>query len=118
MMKPATRENLERLILRIDAMLAGMHAGIGKQPDYFNSEATPGSDRREAYWAWDKQRKAALDHISLTLEAEESARFSKISDSDQVVIAGVRSSCTSGLEGLFRNWQNAARRRIEKETPA
>jgi hypothetical protein len=105
-MRQDTRENLERLIARIENLLAALEADVGPQPDYFLSD-------RETYWSWSKKHRAGLDAIRARLEAEEKARFSATpGSSEALTMAGVRSSCTSGMEGLLRNWRNAARRRI------
>jgi hypothetical protein len=106
-MKPETKANLERLIMRIDAMLAGMYAGLGDEPDWRDYEASK---------AWRLRKSGAIAAMRQTLLDEEGARFGERPPHDHAMtLGGVSSSCTAGWEGLFRNWKNAARRRIEKD---
>lgn len=111
-MKPETKANLNRLIHRIDELLQAIDAEIGPRPSWGGSDF----QERVAYW---KREEAAHTKMRAQLSREEGARFyHNPPDGHAMKLAGVRSSCTSGWHGLFRNWQNAAVRRITKETAA
>lgn len=107
MMKPETRDTLERLIGTIDAKIALLDGDVGPWP---------GLADYEVYRAWRTRHEAGLTRICSELEQEAGARFGRAGAHDHSIrIAGTRSTSTSGWLGALRNWQAAARRRIEKE---
>lgn len=114
MMEPATRENLERLVDRVDELLAAMDAKLGEPPSFASSDY---SFEVMSNW-WDRERKA-LDELRDTLRRDEGARYrDNPPNGHHVTLAGISSSSTSGWRGAFGNWKTAARRRIEKAAAA
>ncbi|MHA7969001.1 hypothetical protein [Rhizobium sp. CAU 1783] len=97
--------DLERLISVIDEELA--HAPAF--PDWHNGDTFDQRDAdRRAYHQ-------AMDAIVERIVKGHGARFNPSAHGASTLrIAGIQSSCTSGTSGLLRNWQGAARRRIEK----
>ena len=107
-MTPATRDNLTRLIARVDQLVADQAAEVGPRPDWFSSTF---DERR----AWDTADRAAWAKLEEILERNEAARIGQSTfGSHTLTMAGVRATCTSGMAGLLRNWQAAARRKLEK----
>lgn len=112
-MREETRQKLERLIRIVEGELARVDEACGERPKYDSFK--PLEPYSKKYDAWLKKRELALEESKLRL-ADEGARFrERPPDDHHMTLAGVSSSCTSGWDGLFRNWQNAARRRIAKE---
>lgn len=108
-MKPETRTNLHRLINLVDALLTGLDEKLGAQPAWDNSSY----EARLEYW---RAEHAALDTLRDRLAETEGARFyHQPPDGHAIRMGGIRSSSTSGWRGALTNWQNAARRRIQKE---
>lgn len=97
--------DLERLISVIDQELAQAPA----YPDWHNGDTFEQRDAdRRAYHQ-------AMDAIVDRIVKGHGARFNpSAAGASTLRIAGIQSSCTSGNQGLLRNWQAAARRRIEK----
>lgn len=90
--------NLERLIAKIDGIIAGL----------------PERDRTYDHAQWRAWR-AAVDEGFERLLREEGGRTRPYTgDTVHLRLVGVSTSCTSGRYGAMRNWQAAARRRIEK----
>lgn len=102
---PERIADLERLISVIDQELA--HAPA--YPDWHNGDTFEQRDAdRRAYHQ-------AMDAIVERVVRDHGARFNpSAAGASTIRIAGIQSSCTSGNHGLLRNWQAAARRRIEK----
>lgn len=90
--------NLERLIGRIDAMIAALPV----RGDHYD------------YDQWQRYRDAAQDTFQRLL-AEENGR-TRPNDVSVIhlKLAGIATSSTSGPTHAMRNWQTAARRRIAK----
>lgn len=57
------------------------------------------------------RRRNGLTALAVTLEKRVQARINQQGDAIRVSIAGVTSTCTSGLEGGVRNWLTSARRK-------
>ncbi|YBV97554.1 hypothetical protein M1D80_11940 [Phyllobacteriaceae bacterium JZ32] len=53
----------------------------------------------------------AAERIAAELAAETGAKFGRHYDAYTIKLAGIRSSCTSGIFGLLANWRAAARRK-------
>lgn len=108
MTKPSNAARLPGLIRRLDAEFARIEREVGSRPAFRGTN-------------WDEQARwrhheaAAFSHLLNTLQQEEGASVSMACGSYVMRMAGVATSCTYGVHGLVRNWQNAARRRIEKE---
>lgn len=64
---------------------------------------------------WHARHHHEMDKLRVLLQSQHGARISSRWDNQSVLIAGIRSSSTSGLAGALRNWMKAARRRIEQE---
>lgn len=93
-------ETLERLILQISARI----------------ETVPelGEDdwRDSAKW---QARQHAFRAIVNDLVVNERARYrAGVADAYVLVLAGIRSSCTSSEHGLLTNWVGAAKRKIQE----
>lgn len=98
-------DELQRLIALIDEKVKGWP----KVPDW---TAEIPFEERSAQWA---TYRAFGDRLLQELVKTEGAKTGSASfDGHALAMAGVRTSCTSGTEGLLRNWQTAARRRIAK----
>ena len=92
-------KNLQRLIVRIDELIPEEQAENGLYMTYEEFKA--------------HQRK--LDAAVHRLVEEEAAKRGQSSGADTLTMAGIRTSSTGASIGLLRNWQNAARRRIQRE---
>lgn len=57
---------------------------------------------------------AAEARVRNVLAHRFAARITAASDVTAVSIHGIRSTSTTGMQGALRNWQTAARRRLEK----
>ncbi|MBN9232745.1 MULTISPECIES: hypothetical protein [Phyllobacteriaceae] len=86
-------ENLHRIIARIDAL---MPKTGGLRMEY---------EELRAYY---------VDVLKLVeqLVAEEGGRFSWDGDTSRLRLAGIEATYTQEPQGLLRNWQAAARRRL------
>ncbi|MEO9614301.1 MAG: hypothetical protein ABJG86_11235 [Nitratireductor sp.] len=108
MTKPSNAARLPGLIRRLDAELARIEKEVGPQPAF-----------RGTNWGeldrWRHQEAIAFNRLFNTLQQVEGASVSMDGAGHRMRMAGVATSCTSGMHGLLRNWQNAAHRRIEKE---
>lgn len=97
---------LERLVELIDRLVSEAEACLGEQPDWLTD--------RGGYHRHEGQRRLELEAIQKRLTEQEAARFTKKPGYESAVrLAGIRASCTGGEWGALRNWQNAARRKIE-----
>lgn len=96
------QENLQRLIARIDTEMPAEKPSDGIVLSY------------EEFRAHQRE----LDAFILRLVDEEGGRHSNSNGAEVLLLAGVRTSCTTGPAGLLRNWQNAARRKIEARAEA
>lgn len=98
--------DLKRLIAVIDNELAQAPAF----PDWHNGDTFEKRDAdRRAYHQ-------AMDAIVERIVKDQGARYNPSAHGASTLrIAGIQASCTSGISGLLRNWQAAARRRIEKQ---
>jgi endonuclease YncB( thermonuclease family) len=97
--------DLERLINWIDGAIATAPAW----PQWNNGDSF---ETRQAAQA---EHHAGMARIITTLCDQHGARYNGSAASASTLrIAGIQTSCTSGTPGLLRNWQAAARRRIEK----
>lgn len=94
----ASPEDLAQLIDLIGNKLAGVTTGW-----------------KDTEWA---AHNANLRSLELELTEQAGARFGFSNGASTLRLAGVSASCTSGLEGLLRNWAAAARRKIKKITVA
>lgn len=90
---------LERLIALIDHDLAQVDA----------DRPAHGAMSHEDW----KKHDAGIAAAIARLEKNEGARFKDGSEA-QLKMAGVSTTCTGGRHGLLRNWQNAARRKIDQ----
>lgn len=86
------KDNLERLIALVEAKITA--AGDVRSMDH-----------REA--------RRVGEAILNSLVEEEGAVFGPNGDGYRLLLARVRSTCTSGYFGLLSNWKKAARRKIE-----
>lgn len=94
--------NLQRLVGLVDEKLKAANAEVG---------AYAPNDR-----SWHQRHAAAMRQIADELIAGEGAKFADHPVHDhRMQMAGIRTSCSSGLSGLLANWQAAARKRIAKE---
>ena len=91
-------ENVTRLVALVDEKLAA--DVTASRPDAASYEACR---QRAAYG------KAIIDDLA----ENEGARFSDRM-APTLTMSGIKSSCTAGHLALLRNWQAAARRRIEQ----
>lgn len=91
-------ENLHRIIARIDALMPSDEPSNGLIMNYDELRAFQANVRR------------VID----LLVAAEGGRFSSQGDTLRLRLAGVQSTCTQGPSGLLRNWQTAARRKLEE----
>jgi hypothetical protein len=91
------KPDLERLIGLIDSKLATL-----PRPAWHDSEAR-------------RHRHNLLETIVRELGDEAGGHSFKDGSIYTLRMAGVATSCTSGVEQLLRNWQTAARKRIAKE---
>ncbi|MFN7124651.1 MAG: hypothetical protein ACK4M8_02130 [Allorhizobium sp.] len=97
--------DLERLITWIDGAIATAPAW----PQWDNG------DSFETRQAEQDAHRIGMGRIVATLCDQHLARYNGSSSGTSTLrIAGIQASCTSGVTGLLRNWQAAARRRIEK----
>jgi hypothetical protein len=70
-------------------------------------------------WKYEDRDSWGRHHAGLSkmvdhLIEREGGRFGKLRLADRfMTLGGIRTSCTSGLHGLFTNWINAARREID-----
>ncbi|WP_440411099.1 hypothetical protein [Neorhizobium petrolearium] len=92
----ATIENLERLIGVVDAVMAAL-----PEYDYRDYETSR---------AYHRAAEAAIAKLA----EKESGRVKLQGDAASLRLGGLRSTATGGAVGLMRNWQNAARTRIEQ----
>lgn len=94
--------DLQRLIDLVDEKLAALPK--------LNSRST------SAEW---RDHGVRLVDVVCDLEEKEGARENgDYGRGYRLTMAGVTATCTSGRHGLLRNWQNAARKRLEKEQGA
>ena len=101
------QENLTRLVALIDRLVREGGPRCGERPDW------PAHRARLA--AWEKRPGEEPEAIKAHLASHEGARFSRRPGYECAVkLAGIRSSCTGGEWGVLRNWQTAARRKIEQ----
>ncbi|MGI2031964.1 hypothetical protein ACRQ1B_06180 [Rhizobium panacihumi] len=102
----ATAAELTRLVNSVEEKMAAWP----KWPHW--EHGGPSFEEREP------ERKAYNEYgmnVIGELVEKEGAVFKKGSfGGDKLVMAGVSTSCTSGIHGLLRNWQGAARRKILK----
>lgn len=89
MSKIAGRATLERLIKKIDTA-----------PRFRNSP--PSMDDRKR-----------LDDFANDLALREGGRFDDNWTGARIRLGGITSTCTSGTAGVLRNWQVAARKRLQ-----
>jgi hypothetical protein len=95
MKAPASTDELRRLIDVIEVHLCMV-------PDWKYED-------RDSWERHDAGLGKMVDHLI----EKERARFGKLRMDDRfMTLAGIRTSCTSSLHGLFSNWINAARREI------
>lgn len=100
--------DLQTIIDDIDRHLAELEGELGPMPGPFAT-----SERRDAWWA---RHNHGIERIKGALSSAHGAKFRLHGSCEHAVrIAGIRSTCTAGLIGALRNWQAAARRRMEKE---
>jgi len=90
------KQNLERLIGVIDSKLAAI-------PDAGYTD----------HDAW-RRRQRALDDALRAVVDDEKGTANTQADAATLKLAGIRTSATGGSLALLRNWQNAARRRINQ----
>ncbi len=72
------------------------------------------SSSMEAYAKTRTSIAAAEARVKNVLAHRLSARFGGASDAAAVSIHGIRATSTMGMVGALRNWQTAARRRLEQ----
>lgn len=95
-------DELKRLIALIDERLADSAA----------TRPGTGASTDDCY-AHVKAAAAVAQSLIDDLATNHKAHFRRAGDAYRLAMAGVASECTSSLTQLLRNWQNAARRRIE-----
>lgn len=95
-------ENLQRLIDLIDSKVAEL-------------PAFPSLDQSADRWEAMKRRSAAVDVIMGELATAEGAKIRTDGswEGAMLKLAGIRCTCTQGSEGVLRNWQAAARKKID-----
>lgn len=99
---------LQRLVDLIGKLVREADERLGERPDW--------SADREGWRAYDDHRNAEMRVIKAHLTSKEGARFShRPAYEASMKLAGIRTSCTGGEWGLLRNWQSAARRRVQQE---
>lgn len=100
-MAEVTKSELERLIGLVEDEIARI-------------DVESGSFSHTEYQSWRDKHDAATEQARSRLETA-GAKFSSGFPSDYAVrLAGIRSTSTSGYVGALRNWQRAAKGRIEK----
>lgn len=102
---------LTELCAPIDARLAEIAKKMGPRPAF-------SSETMKASWDWLERKDALVAAFRAELEFVHGARFRQTGGDHTMRMAGVSSSCTMGWEALLKNWQNAARRAIEKAEEA
>lgn len=104
----AALQDLERLIRRLDEEIAAIEEKAGPMPEF--SVAT-----FEVRSKWHRDYHGAFFDLAQTLITEERARINTTApDGHTIRMAGIRSSSTSGWAGALRNWQRAARKKLEE----
>ncbi|KQZ87223.1 hypothetical protein ASD64_07230 [Mesorhizobium sp. Root157] len=100
--------NLKRLVALVDEQMAHV------------SEASGSSDTKtiKDYAAWRKRHDAAMRALMAFFMNQEDASFTSRGSDCSVKMASIRSTCTSGFDGALRNWQTAARKKIDAAQPA
>lgn len=95
--------DLQKIVDLIDVKLADLERDLGPRPESYSAA-------NRDYW---DREKTGLASIADELEGTYGAKIKRHNSWEYAMTIGnVRSTCTSGLRGLFRNWQNAARRRL------
>ncbi len=87
------QENLTRLIRVIDEKLSKVEPVDTTDCDAF------------------RRRRAQVEAVLGEMATEEGAYY-RLGSENRFRLAGLATTCTGGAEGLLRNWQNAARRKL------
>lgn len=107
-MTPAREMMLRQLIKMVGDETAAIEQRLGERPGW-------GMENYEERQQYDRRKDEELRALRERLQEKEGARFNNQGYACSMKLGGVGSSCTGGWNGLFRNWRNAAARRIEKE---
>lgn len=76
------------------------------------ADAEAGEFDRDHYTAWRERQRAAENRVMDFFTDRYDARFAAQGDTHMVVMAGIRSTSTSGWSSAFRNWRASAEKKL------